>query len=154
MRDRRIDIPQLCEYFLEKLARQFRRTAPKLNPATLHLLKQWNWPGNLRELENWIARAIIFGDDAALGAELRHQMEIMNAIEGQQRRIGPLKEVSRQATSAASNAIILKALQANRWNRRKTAEELNMSYRSLLYKLREVGLPQRRRGHIGFPPTH
>lgn len=154
LRDRKIDIPQLCEYFLEKLARQFRRTAPKLNPATLHLLKQWNWPGNLRELENWIARAIIFGDDAALGAELSRQMEIANAIDSRQRRIGPLKEVSRQATSAVSNAIILKALQANRWNRRKTAEELNMSYRSLLYKLREVGLPPRRRGHIGFPPAH
>ena len=59
---------------------------------------------------------------------------------------------SRRATSAATSAVILKALQANRWNRRKTAEELNMSYRSLLYKLREAGLPQRRRGHRGFPP--
>ena len=154
LRDRKIDIPQLCEYFLEKLARQFRRAAPTLNPATLHLLKQWNWPGNLRELENWVARAIIFGDDAALGAELRSQMAIASTFDSRRRRIGPLKEISRRAMSAASTAIILKVLQANNWNRRRTAEELNMSYRSLLYKLREVGLPQRRRSHRSFPPIH
>ena len=51
-------------------------TCPELNPATLHLLKQWDWPGNLRELENWIARAIILGDDEALGAELRRQVTL------------------------------------------------------------------------------
>jgi two-component system response regulator AtoC len=154
LRDRKNDIPQLCDYFLHKLARQFRRSECQLNPATLHLLKQWNWPGNLRELENWIARAIILGDDEALGAELRRQMELTNALTSLQPRLGPLKEASRRATSSATNAIILKVLQANHWNRRKTAEALNMSYRSLLYKLREVGLPQRRRGHRGFPRAH
>jgi two-component system response regulator AtoC len=154
LRDRKSDIPQLCDYFLEKLARKFRRNVPQLNPATLHLLKQWNWPGNLRELENWIARAIILGDDEALGAELRRQVEMTDALASRQPRPTSLKDVSRRATSAATNAVILKVLQANRWNRRKTAEELNMSYRSLLYKLREVGLPQRRRGHRGLPPAH
>jgi two-component system, NtrC family, response regulator AtoC len=154
LRDRKEDIPQLCEYFLEKLARQFNRTAPKLSPATLHMLKLWNWPGNLRELENWIARAIVFGDDAALGAELRRQMAVTNVLESRQRGMGPLKDASRRATTAVTSAVILKVLQANRWNRRKTAEELNMSYRSLLYKLREVGVPQRRRSHRGLPPTH
>jgi len=153
LRDRKNDIPQLCEYFLEKLARQFRRSVPQLNPATLQLLKQWNWPGNLRELENWIARAIILGDDEALGAELRRQVEMTDVLARRRPRLGSLKDASRRATSAAANAVILKALQANHWNRRKAAEELNMSYRSLLYKLREVGLPQRRRGHRGLPPA-
>jgi two-component system response regulator AtoC len=153
LRDRKNDIPQLCEYFLKKLATQFRRSAPQLNPATMHLLMQWNWPGNLRELENWIARAIIFGDDEALGAELRRQVEMAGALARRQPGIASLKDVSRRATSAATNAVILKVLQINHWNRRKTAEELKMSYRSLLYKLREVGLPQRRRGHRGLPPV-
>ncbi|MGA2570382.1 MAG: sigma-54 dependent transcriptional regulator [Terracidiphilus sp.] len=151
LRDRKNDIPQLCEYFLEKLARQFGRTAPRLNPATLHLLKQWSWPGNLRELENWIARAIILGDDEALGAELRRQVEMTHGFTGWQPRRGSLKDVSRQAASSATNALILKALQANRWNRRRAAQELNISYRSLLYRLRDVGLPQRRRAHRGPP---
>jgi two-component system response regulator AtoC len=149
LRDRKSDIPQLCQHFLEKLSRQFRRTAPRLNSATLHLLKQWNWPGNLRELENWIARAIILGDDEGLGAELRRQVEMAGGSSGWQPRSGSLKDVSRRAASEATNALILKALQANRWNCRRTAEELNMSYRSLLYRMHEVGLPQRRRTHRG-----
>jgi two-component system, NtrC family, response regulator AtoC len=153
LRERKDDIPQLCEHFLEKLARQFGRSAPLLNPDTVSLLTQWNWPGNLRELENWVARAIILGDADALGMELRRRLGVAGAQETHVPRTGSLKEASRRATSAASSALILRVLQANRWNRRKTAEDLNMSYRSLLYKLREVGVPQRRRSHRGFPPA-
>ena len=136
------------------MSHEFRRSIPQLNPVTLHLLKQWDWPGNLRELENWISRAIILGDDEALGAELKRQVETNNALASRQHRLGSLNEASRQATSTATSALILKALQANHWNRRKTAEELNMSYRSLLYRLRDVGLPQRWRGHRGRPSAH
>lgn len=153
LRERKEDIPQLCEYLLQKLARQFNRTAPKLNPVTLNLLMRWDWPGNLRELENWVARAIVFGDDAAISAELRRQVAAASAFDDRQARAGPLKEASRRATSAVTTAVILKVLQTNHWNRRKTAEDLNMSYRALLYRLREVGLPQRRRGHRRIPPA-
>ena len=154
LRDRKSDIPQLCEYFLQKLSRQFRRNIPQLRPVTLQLLKQWDWPGNLRELENWIARAIILGDDEALCAELKHRLETPNGWAGRQPRMGSLKEATDRATSTVTGALILKALQANRWNRRKTAEELNMSYRALLYKLRDVGIPRRRRSPRGRPPAH
>jgi two-component system response regulator AtoC len=153
LRERKNDIPQLCEHFLEKLARRFGRNAPILNPATVSLLMQWNWPGNLRELENWVARAIILGDSDALVMELRQRMGMADASETRLPSTGNLKEASRRATAAASSALILRVLQANRWNRRKTAEDLNMSYRSLLYKLREVGIPQRRRSHKGYPPA-
>jgi two-component system response regulator AtoC len=157
LRDRKNDIPQLCEYLLQKLSRQFQRSIPRLHPVTLHLLKQWDWPGNLRELENWVARAIILGDDEAPGAELRRQLEKPNGFadrfNDRQARLSPLTAATHRATSAVTNALILKALQANRWNRRKTAEELNMSYRALLYKLRDVGLPQRRRSQRGRPPA-
>jgi two-component system, NtrC family, response regulator AtoC len=153
LRERKDDIPQLCEHFLEKLARQFGRSAPLLNPDTVSLLMQWSWPGNLRELENWVARAIILGDADALGMELRRRLGMTGAWENRTPRTSNLKEASRQATAAASSALILRVLQANHWNRRKTAEDLNMSYRSLLYKLREVGIPQRRRGHRRFPPA-
>jgi two-component system, NtrC family, response regulator AtoC len=152
LRERRDDIPQLCEFFLDKLARQFGRSAPVLNPETVSLMMQWNWPGNLRELENWVARAIILGDADALGMELRRRLDVAGTRESRLPRTGSLKEASRRAAAAASSALILKVLQANHWNRRKTAEDLNMSYRSLLYKLREVGVPQRRRSHRGYPP--
>jgi len=153
LRSRRCDIPQLCEYFLRKLSRKFGRIAPKLSPATLHLLMQWDWPGNLRELENWIARTIILGDDLALGAELKRRLAITGAMDSRRPRIGSKKASFRPVTSAAKRAAILRVLQANRWNRRKTARDLNISYRSLHYRLREVGIRQRRRGHPGFPPA-
>jgi two-component system, NtrC family, response regulator AtoC len=154
LRDRKNDIPQLCEYFLRKLARQFGRNAPQLKPATLQLLKQWDWPGNMRELENWVARVIILGDQEALGGEFRRHTGVTGAREYQEPRVGALKGFSRTTYSAATNAGILKVLRANHWNRRKTAEDLKMSYRSLLHKLREVGMPQRRRAHRGLPPFH
>jgi two-component system response regulator AtoC len=74
LRERKEDIPQLCEYLLTKQSREFGKEAPHLSPAALHLLKQWKWPGNLRELENWIARIIIFGTEEVLGLELRRQL--------------------------------------------------------------------------------
>jgi two-component system, NtrC family, response regulator AtoC len=153
LRDRKNDIPQLCEYLLQKMSRQFQRSIPRLHPVTLHLLKQWDWPGNLRELENWIARAVILGDDEAPGAELRRQLEMPDGFTDRESRRSPLKAATHRTTSVVTSALILKALQANRWNRRKTAEELNMSYRALLCKLRDVGLPQRRRRQRGRPPA-
>ena len=150
LRERKEDIPQLCEHLLQKLAKRYDRVAPPLSPDALHALKQWSWPGNVRELENWIARVIILGDDRIQGAKLAQQ--VARAPENPRRRNGHLKAASRQASAAATRSVILKVLQANRWNRRKTAEELNLSYRSLLYKLREAGDPQRRKGHKGLPP--
>jgi two-component system response regulator AtoC len=76
---------------------------------------------------------------------------LAGTVDSARPRIGYLKETSRQAASAAARAIILKTLQANGWNRRRTAEQLNMSYRSLLYKLRDAGVPQRRKSHKGLP---
>jgi two-component system, NtrC family, response regulator AtoC len=153
LRERKDDIPQLCEYFLQKLANQFGRSAPRLDQSTLQVLMQWDWPGNLRELENWVARAIILGDAEALAIELKRRLSSVNYWKNNwQPRDGALKDVSRRAASSATNSLILKVLQANHWNRRKTAEDLNMSYRSLLYKLREAGIP-RRRSHRGFPPS-
>jgi two-component system, NtrC family, response regulator AtoC len=152
LRERKEDIPLLCEHFLEKLAKKFAKSAPPLTPGTLHMLKQWNWPGNLRELENLMGRVIILGDERALGTELCRHNALSSTEDDLHTRNGHLKDASRQAASSAARTVILRLLQANRWNRRKTAEDLNMSYRSLLYKLREAGVPQRRKNHKGSPP--
>jgi two-component system response regulator AtoC len=152
LRERKKDIPRLCQHFIEKLAGRFGKSAPLLTAATLDLLEQWDWPGNLRELENWIGRFIILGGEEALGVELSRQVAQAHTGRSGHSTKGNFKETSRQATSETTRAVILKALQANRWNRRKTAEELNMSYRSLLYKLRDAGVPPRRRNHKAFPP--
>jgi two-component system response regulator AtoC len=152
LRERKEDIPQLCIYFMEKLTRKFGRSAPRLTPSALDLLRQWNWPGNMRELENWVARVIILGSEEELASELSRQVALASAVDNRLPRISRLKEVPRQAASAAAWAVILNVLQANRWNLRKTAEELNMSYRSLVYRLRDAAMPRRRRSHKGLPP--
>ena len=152
LRDRKNDIPPLCEYYLRKLSREFQRSIPELSADTMQLLKQWDWPGNLLELKNWLARAIILGDDQALALELGRRIEAHHGLT--QPRIGSFGEGTGRADLTATSTVILRALESNRWNRRKTAEALHMSYRALLYKLRGVGLPQRRRTHRGPPRPH
>jgi DNA-binding NtrC family response regulator len=74
LRERKEDIPQLCEYLLEKFARDFDRPVPHLSLLTLDAFQQWEWPGNVRELENWIARIVIFGAEEVIGLEFSRQL--------------------------------------------------------------------------------
>lgn len=69
LRERRCDIPQLCEFILQKFARNFGRPVPSLSPSILEAFARRNWPGNIRELENWIARIVVFGIEEALESE-------------------------------------------------------------------------------------
>ena len=92
LRERKEDIPQICEYLLNKLAKEFGKEAPQLSPAALHLLKQWKWPGNLRELENWIARIIVFGTEEVLGFELVRKLSSIGSATGRKHRVVHLKE--------------------------------------------------------------
>ena len=151
LRDRKSDIPQLCEYLLRKLSRQFRRRIPQLNPVTLHLFMQWDWPGNLRELENWVARAVILGDDEALSAELKRQVESTGKNDVRRSDCDRPKDLTSQAASTAAVTAILQVLQANNWDKRKTAKDLRVSYQALLGALRDPGGGRRRRGNRGFP---
>jgi transcriptional regulator with PAS, ATPase and Fis domain len=151
LRERKLDIPEICEYLLQKLSRRFRRSTPRLSEGTVGLLMQWDWPGNLRELENWIARAVILGGDEALVLEMARQLKPSHGFAERRPRMKALRDGVTPAASLVTGALLLKALQANRWNRRKTADELKMSYRALLFRLRSVGASQRRRSHRGPP---
>lgn len=151
LRDRKQDIPCLCDYFLQKLSRQFRRSMPRLSPSTLELLKQWNWPGNLRELENWIARTVILGGDEALALELRRQLGPTHASTGPKLRRDVLEKTTDPATSLVTGALINKSQQANWQSRRRTVEKLKTSSRALLFRLRSAGMPRKRRGHKSSP---
>ncbi len=152
LRDRKEDIPELWDFFAQELSQKFRKSAPQLTPAVLQLLQEWNWPGNLRELENGIARVIILGDERALAAELRRQMALAGRDGKRPTEVARSRTADSQTASKAAEVAILKVLQANHWNKRKTAEELKMSYRTLLSKLRDAGAPRRRRSHRDFPP--
>jgi DNA-binding NtrC family response regulator len=151
LRDRKSDIPELSEYILQKLSRQFQRSIPRLNPATLHLMKQWDWPGNMLELKNWIARGIILGDYESLIAELRQQVASVNKAAVKRPEIYNLRESGPRAASTATATAIVRVLRANHWDPRKAARRLGMSYRTLLGALRLAERARRRRGHPGFP---
>jgi DNA-binding NtrC family response regulator len=91
LRERREDIPLLCEYLLDKLARIYKKAPPRLSAPALQVLQQWKWPGNMRELENWIARIIIFGTEEVLGLEFSRQLATMSAFGQRQHRIAHLR---------------------------------------------------------------
>jgi len=75
LRERKRDLPQLCEYLAEKFARSFNRPVPKLSQSVLELFAEWSWPGNIRELENWVARIVVLGTEEAMATEYCHQRE-------------------------------------------------------------------------------
>lgn len=152
LRERQDDIPQLAEYFRRQFNERFQRDAAPLSDTALRLLREREWRGNVRELENSIARYVILGSEEALWADkhqrpaARPQLALLDANI-------PLKHIAKQATLQMEQEVILKALQANHWNRRKTAEALKISYRALLYKVRQAGLPPKRprlKGEAGF----
>jgi DNA-binding NtrC family response regulator len=110
----------------------------------MHLLERHTWPGNIRELENLVERYVILGSEEAVSAEL---LQAGRARSGTDLPVkGPvhLKTVTRQAVQELERKIILNVLEANHWNRKRTASELRISYRALLYKIRQAGLPPKR----------
>lgn len=137
LRQRREDIPHLVEHFLKKYGSDFQRPVPALSPETHRLFQEYSWPGNVRELEN-AARAIVaVGDESVamggLRAMLLRQDHVFNGG-----RVS-LKQASREASREKEKEIILRALTRTRWNRRRAAQDLQISYKALLYKLKQMG---------------
>jgi two-component system response regulator AtoC len=145
LRARLEDIPDLVAYFLQSHKARHNMQARPLSSAAIHLLMKHPWPGNIRELENLIERYVILGSEDAISTELLNwehthhgSSEVM--VEGQIH----LKKVTRQAVHDLERKIILSVLEANHWNRKRTASALKISYRALLYKIRRAGLPRKR----------
>ncbi|MEP6644341.1 MAG: sigma-54 dependent transcriptional regulator [Acidobacteriaceae bacterium] len=153
LRDRRSDIDDLASYFLEYYNRKFNCRARPLSVDLKNSLQKYNWPGNIRELENLIKRYVILGSEEVISNDLvaRPQESYTPEINLD----GPisLKKLTRQATHELEGKIILKVLQAHHWNRKKTARALNISYRALLYKIRDAGLPPNRSLRPTTPPA-
>jgi len=151
LRERREDISALAQHFIDKINKKYCLRTATLSEVTVHLISQWQWPGNIREFENWIMRAMVLGVSDALGSELNRQILAMGKSNGGHAQVVRLKEASKELVWAAERALILKHLEANHWNRRKTARELNICYRSLLYKLQQAGVPSLRRARSRTP---
>jgi two-component system response regulator AtoC len=141
--DRKEDIPDIAKYLLSKLSFRFQRDACIFEWDKLRQLQDRIWRGNIREMENWISRYVLLGEGELL-PQGSHDRRVSLPVGDAQNGSIPLKQIARQARRALSRDLILRALQANRWNRRKAAKDLKISYRTLLYEIREVGLPSKR----------
>jgi two-component system, NtrC family, response regulator AtoC len=137
LRQRTEDIPMLVDYFLAMHSKLFQIEPKPISRELQRMMQRYSWPGNIRQLENSIRSYILIGEEEALAAEflptgpskLVPEIDLDSPIS--------LKEITRAATRNLEREIILKVLRANGWSRRKTAKWLNISYRSLLYKLQD-----------------
>jgi two-component system response regulator AtoC len=137
LRQRKEDIPFLMGHFLRKYARDFRRRVPDLSAQTLRLFLDYAWPGNLRELEDAARVLVALGDEEVALGGLRAVLRKPEA--GSSPAGVSLKAVSRAASREAEKELILNTLTRTRWNRRRAAEQLQISYKALLYKLKQIG---------------
>ncbi len=141
LRDRKDDIPLLAEYFLTKHATQFGRPRPAIGARTMRALLDHAWPGNIRELENAIKKIVVMGDESFVMAEIFPTRPEPQHAEPQDPRVHSLKAAAKAASREAERQMILEALARTRWNRKRAATELQISYKSLLHKLKQIGLP-------------
>ncbi|HXJ05101.1 MAG TPA: sigma-54 dependent transcriptional regulator [Candidatus Acidoferrum sp.] len=156
LRERREDIGALADYFLRQLNDRFKTDAPPLSEKAFETMMQREWRGNIRELENIVARYAILGSlDAVAEPFIKRPSTgpMKLSLDG----TIPLKSIAKQAIREMESNLILRVLRDNRWNRRKAAEVLNISYRALIYKIQEAGLSQksnRKSSQTDFPPGH
>ena len=137
LRQRREDIPMLMDHFLRKYARDFQRPVPALSEETQRLFQEYSWPGNVRELENAAKAIVALGDETVAMGGLRAML--LRPYVGSNGHRVSLKQAARAASREAEKEIILRALTRTRWNRRRAAQELQISYKALLYKLKQMG---------------
>src|SRR6266513_1308821 len=144
LRERRSDIESLATYFLEHYNRKYNSRARELSTELMTSLQKYHWPGNIRELENLIKRYVILGNEDVITSDLvTREQEYFNPEINLDGPIS-LKKLTRQATRELERKVILKVLQAHHWNRKQAARALSISYRALLYKNRDAGLPPNR----------
>ena len=143
LRDRGEDVLMLARHFASEIGRELRGREAQLSPAATDALKQHHWPGNVRELENAIERACIISDtlvleaaDLGLGPVNSQPSETLEQLE----LSGTLSEVAHRALRLVERKKIQRALEANLGNKSKTAEDLGVSYKTLLNKLKEYAL--------------
>lgn len=143
---RREDIPELTRYFLEYYAEKFNSPVPPMSSQAAQILQRYDWPGNIRQLENLIKRYVVLGSEESVFSELsgasRSRVNVPTEIAADGSI--SLKRVTRDAVQVLERDIILKVLHTHHWNRKRAAKALNISYRALLYKIRQADLPSAR----------
>jgi two-component system response regulator AtoC len=169
LRQRRDELPALTTLFLDRYSEHYNKPRLTFTADTMRLFHEYEWPGNVRELENLIKRAVILGSDDSVSRDLADAIAgrlfrtgPIPAVQQEASRTanvhlppalpapgplppppalsGSLKDIARHAAREAERGLISQTLQRTRWNRREAAEILGISYKALLYKIKESDL--------------
>jgi two-component system, NtrC family, response regulator AtoC len=145
LRERKGDIPQLINYFIETFNAEFNCRAKPLSATLIDAFQVYHWPGNLRQLENLIKRYVILGNEDAIASDLReekkpsaHRFTAIPEISAGGSI--SLKAATKEMVRDFEQQIIAKMLEAHSWNGVRAAKALNISYRAFLYKVKEIRL--------------
>jgi two-component system response regulator AtoC len=147
------------DHFLRKNNEQYHKNLKALTPHTMDVFMKYQWPGNVRELENMVRRMVVLGSESTVLEEIQLRGSAPTPRSGTaeaQLDLGALgvdfskgetidlKAISRRAAQVAEKRVIERVLQQTRWNRKEAAEKLQISYKALLYKMKENGLSEGR----------
>ena len=146
LRERREDIPMLVDYFLRKYTQEYKRDFRPLSPEALRFLQSQKWPGNVRQLENLIKQVVVRDDEQILYDLLETKPSVddplgpLPPVAGDEDGTLSLKKRVSRAVEREERRLISEVLRRTNWNRRKASKILEISYRSLLYKIKEYRL--------------
>ncbi len=156
LRERLDTIPLLVDNFLRMYNEQYGKTQPQLTEKTLEAMLNYHWPGNVRELENMVKRMVVLGNEDAVLQEIAMREAPVEEEGGEGLDLAglgadfssgqalDLKAISKRAAQIAEKKVIERVLHQTRWNRKEAAERLQISYKALLYKMKENGLSEGR----------
>jgi DNA-binding NtrC family response regulator len=153
LRDRKEEIPILLKHFMSRMSERYARAPLPLGPTMMQSCLDYPWPGNLRELSNFIKRYLILGDEKLAIQELNPKTDGSGARfdssnpQAAAEPGGGLKSLARTAKDEAEAEAISKALEETNWNRKQAAAILKISYKALLYKIRQYGIAQQKSHH-------
>ena len=152
LRERREEIPMILRHFMLHLADRYACAPLSVSQRLLEACENYPWPGNIRELENFVKRYLVLADESAAIGELQKAMshDPQNgsaASEHKQPQQQPdLKEMVRNLKNGAESEVIAQVLEETAWNRKRAATKLNISYKALLYKIRQYDIRPRQAG--------
>jgi DNA-binding NtrC family response regulator len=140
LRERKEDIPLLSEYFLVKHCAELGRMRSRLSARALDRFMDYSWPGNIRELENVVKKIVALSDEDLALSDLMQTATVTAVTGAADTQTRSLKIASKAASREAERELIMDALARTHWNRKRAALQLQISYKSLLYKLKQIGL--------------
>jgi two-component system response regulator AtoC len=147
LRERREDIVLLIEHFLQKYYAIYNKQYRPLSPTIIELLQNFDWPGNVRQMENLIKQIVVREDENVVRDSIKSPSSENSPVTPSTYPVADqngfsLKKRVGAAVASEEKVLIAQALNKTNWNRRKAAQLLEISYRSLLYKIKEYEIGQ------------